>query len=174
MKRSVLAAGAALIVAAAAVVSPAAAQFRDKSGGGGGGAVHFSAPSGGGGGGGAISRGGSAGFMAGGGPGRVVTQSVAPRGATSFAAVPRTSGNVAVQGGTQWSGKQQWSGNWKHKHHRRFFGPAFALSVGAGYYGDYYYNSCWQLQQIWTPSGWAYQRVYVCDDYDYGYYPYGY
>src|SRR5262249_25681053 len=108
--------------------------------------------------------------VSGGAPGRVMG---APTGSTSFAALPPRTRNAATVQGGQWSGKnwsgKNWSGNWsgKHHHHRRHFPAfAFALGVGAGYYGDYY-NSCWQVQQVWTRYGWAYQRVYVCDDYDY-------
>ncbi|MBX9710636.1 MAG: hypothetical protein K2X60_06340, partial [Xanthobacteraceae bacterium] len=79
-----------------------------------------------------------------------------------------------------------WHGGYGRHHHGRFFGPAFALGLGAGYYGydsyydsypydDAYYdgygyagdgyyddNQCYQLQQVHTRHGWRTRRVDVC------------
>ena len=59
--------------------------------------------------------------------------------------------------------------------HRGFgFGPGFALGLGLAaaplafgypYYGSYgYYGGCYLVpRRVWTPWGWRFRRVEVCD-----------
>jgi hypothetical protein len=167
MKRTLLATAAAFGLVAMALAPVAAAQFKmGGSGGNGGGGRPAGIQAGG--------PGRSVGMSAPTGGGSMTGGSVASQ---SFARAP--SGNVAtVQGGSQMSGKSvtmsggqwksggQWNGNWSHHHHRRFFRPGFAFSVGVPY--AYYDDSCYELQRILIRGVWHVRRVYVCDyDYDY-------
>ncbi len=53
----------------------------------------------------------------------------------------------------------RWNGGWRHRHHRfRHF--AFVAPF-AGYAA---YDSCYVPRRVWTPWGWEWRRVYVCDD----------
>jgi hypothetical protein len=79
------------------------------------------------------------------------------------------------------------TGNYRHdgRHHRYdgrgygYGGYGWPVAVGAiGAYGAYAaydgYDSCYQSRRVWTPYGWQWDQVYVCD-YPYdegGYYPY--
>ncbi len=81
--------------------------------------------------------------------------------------------NLAWQGG-----KQYWQGDRHHHRNRyRYYG-----GYGGYYYGDYWpyaaagalafaaagpyyygYDDCYRTQRVWTPYGWRWQPVYVCD-----------
>jgi hypothetical protein len=63
------------------------------------------------------------------------------------------------------SGSMHWSGNWRFRHHRFHHRFAFAVPFAVGAYAAAY-DSCYRLHRVWTPWGWRWHRVYVCD---YGY-----
>ncbi len=63
-----------------------------------------------------------------------------------------------------WSGG--WNGGWRHRHHHRFRHFGFVAPFAA--YAAY--DSCYVPRRVWTPWGWRWRRVYVCDGpyyYDY-------
>ena len=101
---------------------------------------------------------------------------------------PRYSWRRTANTGRQYSGNydRQYSANYRHdgRHHRYdgrgygYGGYGWPLAVGAiGAYGAYAaydgYDSCYQSRRVWTPYGWQWDQVYVCDyPYDEGYDPY--
>ena len=153
-------------------------------GGGGGGGGHAAFSGGGGGGGMSVNRGGS-------GP-SFRAQTASPRyssglsvGGRGYAMSPRVSrGGYTAYSGNRYSGNygNRYAGNYGNNYrrgHRRGYGYGWPLAVGAiGAYGAYAaygydgydgYDSCYQPQRVWTPYGWTWQQVYVCDDGGYSY-----
>lgn len=53
-----------------------------------------------------------------------------------------------------------WSGGWRHRHHHRFRHFAFVAPFAA--YAAY--DSCYVPRRVWTPWGWEWRRVYICDN----------
>ncbi len=45
------------------------------------------------------------------------------------------------------------------RHHHRFFHDRFAF-VGAGFAFD---DECFVIRRVWTPWGWHWRRIWVCD-----------
>jgi hypothetical protein len=45
------------------------------------------------------------------------------------------------------------------RHHHRFFHNRFAF-IGAGFAFD---DECFVIRHVWTPWGWHWRRVWVCD-----------
>ena len=168
MRKSVIGvlANAALAASSFAIDTSVAKDSRGGGGkGGGGGHAAFS------GGGGNMNRGA--------GPSARQFSSGSSVSGRGYAASPRISRN-----GYNANTVRQYSGNYdrhdgrNHRYNGRGYGYGgygWPLAVGAiGAYGAYAaydgYDSCYQSRRVWTPYGWQWDQVYVCDyPYDEGY-----
>ena len=193
MRKSVIGIVAVAALAASSFAIDTSVAREGHGGGGRGGGGGHAAFSGGGGGGMSVNRGGGGmSFNRGGSGPSYRAQTASPRfssgpsvGGRGYAVSPRVSrGGYTAYSGNRYTGNygNRYAGNYGNNYrrgHRWGYGYGWPLAVGAiGAYGAYAaygydgYDSCYQPQRVWTPYGWTWQQVYVCDNGDYGGYSY--
>ncbi len=147
------------IVAAAALgtVTMATSVMAFPHGGGAGG--HMSAPSGG-----AMGAPSLHGNFGAAGPSNFAARNTGPsftaRSNTMTAMPKRFAANPNVGQNHAWNGH----GHFDHRHHGFGFGFGGLYAYGGPDYYDYYAgDSCDQWRRVWTPFGWRWRDIWVCD-----------